>query len=179
MNTERSVADEVIAASLGRVAGILERRPETGKATDRSVTVLTSGLRCRSEEGDWSLETDMPETLGGSGSGPTPGVLGRAALGSCLAIGYQMWAARLGVPIDTIRVEIEADSDLVAMFDSTGTARPGYDFVRYHVAIDSTAPEDDVLQVLDQGDLHSPYRDVFANPTPLERTATINGQLVE
>jgi len=35
---------------------------------------------------------------------PTPGVLGRAALGSCLAIGYMMYAAKTGVPLAGLEV---------------------------------------------------------------------------
>ncbi len=53
----------------------------------------------------------MSQTAGGTSVGPSPGVLGRGALGSCLAIGCAMWAARLGVPIDALEVEVEADYD--------------------------------------------------------------------
>jgi uncharacterized OsmC-like protein len=162
-----------IAEALARLEAVVRRRPEFARDTNRSTTTLTAGLRCVSEEGSWSLHTDMPPTIGGEGSAPTPGVLGRAALGSCLAIGYQLRAARLGVELTSIRVEIEADSDDAGMLFADADARPGYSAVRYHVEITTNVPDDVVAQILDEGDALSPYRDVFAGATPMTRTSTI------
>jgi uncharacterized OsmC-like protein len=164
---------QAISAALDRVENAVMKHPSLGIDTDRSVTTLTDGLRCTSHEGAWRLETDLPDTLGGGGSGPTPGVLGRAALGSCLAMGYQLRAARLGVELKSVTVEIEADSDVVGMLSTDASARPGYSEVRYHVTIESSHPEADVLRVLDEGDALSPYRDVFSAETPMKRTVSI------
>jgi uncharacterized OsmC-like protein len=137
------------------------------------VTTLIDGLRCTSEEGTWRFETDLPETLGGDGSGPSPGVLGRAALGSCVAMGYQLRAARLGVELTSVTVEIEADSDVAGMLSPEASARPGYGEVRYHVSVTSSAAEASILRVLDEGDALSPYRDVFSAKTAMKRTVSI------
>jgi hypothetical protein len=67
---------------------------------------LVDGLACEIEEGAWKLVADMSPKSGGEGKGPNPGILGRGALGSCLAIGYAMWAARLGVPLTSLEVEV-------------------------------------------------------------------------
>ena len=105
----------------------------------------------------------MPEQAGGNAAGPTPGVFGRAALGSCLAIGYMMRAATMDIPVSGIEVEIQADYDDGALF---GTAPqgvpPGYLEIRYSVTIDSDAPEEDIIRMLDEADQHSPYLDVFS-----------------
>lgn len=163
-----------IGTALDRLDEVIAKRPSFGADTERSVTTITAGLRCTSEEGDWRFETDLPESMGGAGSGPAPGVLGRAALGSCLAMGYQMRAARLGVRVSSVRVEIEADYDIAGMLNLDAEARPGYSEIRYHVHIESDAPEADVRRVVDEGDLLSPYRDVFAEATPMTRTVTIH-----
>jgi uncharacterized OsmC-like protein len=162
-----------IAEALGRLDAVLVKRPAFGVDTERSVSTVTNGLRCTSEEGPWRFETDLPDTMGGEGSGPSPGVLGRAALGSCLAMGYQMRAARLGVPVGSVRVEIEADYDVAGMLSPKANARPGYSEVRYHVHIESDAAEADIIRVLDEADGLSPYRDVFGAVTPLLRTVSI------
>lgn len=54
------------------------------------------------------MNVDMPSEMGGENSQPTPGVFGRAALGSCLAIGYKLHASKMGMPItpDKTRGEI-------------------------------------------------------------------------
>ena len=67
-----------------------------------------------------------------------------------------MRAARLGVDLTTVSVEIEADFDVVGMLSMEAAARPGYSEVRYHVSVESSAPEADILRVLDEGDMLSP-----------------------
>lgn len=162
-----------ISASLDRIDRAVTKHASLGLSTERSISTITDGLRCTSEEGTFRFETDLPETMGGAGSGPSPGVLGRAALGSCLAMSYQMRAARLGVDLASVSVEIEADFDLAGMVSMESSARPGYGEVRYHVRVESSAPEADVLRVLDEGDLLSPYRDTFSAETPMKRTVSI------
>ena len=112
-------------------------------------------------------------TSGGTNAGPTPGVLGRGALGSCLAVGYGMWAARLGVPIDALEVRVEADFDSRGELGVSDTVPPGYSQVRYFVTVSSRAPEADVRRVIDTADKYSPYRDVFARAHDVRRELTI------
>ncbi len=164
---------ESLSVALDRIENAVTKHPSLGIGTERSISTVTGGLRCTSEEGAFRFETDLPETMGGEGSGPSPGVLGRAALGSCLAMGYQMRAARLGVDLASVSVEIEADFDVVGMLSMEAAARPGYSEVRYHVRVESSAPEADILRVLDEGDILSPYRDVFSAETPMKRTVSI------
>lgn len=162
-----------LSVALDRVENAVTRHRSLGIGTERSISTITRGLRCTSEEGAFRFETDLPDSIGGEGSGPTPGVLGRAALGSCLAMCYQMRAARLGVDLASVTVEIQADFDLAGMLSMESTARPGYSEVRYHVSVESSAPEAEILRVLDEGDTLSPYRDVFSAQTPLKRTVSI------
>ena len=90
---------------------LLARKPSRGHLSCATRARLVDGLRCEIEEGPWRFAADMPAKVGGDESAPTPGVLGRAALASCLAIGIAAWAARLGVPIDALEVEVQADFD--------------------------------------------------------------------
>jgi uncharacterized OsmC-like protein len=166
-------SSESLSVALNRIENAVTKHPSLGIGTERSISTVTGRLRCTSEEGAFRFETDLPETMGGEGSGPSPGVLGRAALGSCLAMSYQMRAARLGVDLATVSVEIEADFDVVGMLSMAAAVRPGYSEVRYHVRVESSAPEADILRVLDEGDILSPYRDVFSAETPMKRTVSI------
>lgn len=167
---------QLISIALDRVENAVRKHPSVGIGTERSVSTITDGLRCTSEEGAFRFETDLGGTMGGDGSGPAPGVLGRAALGSCLAMGYRMRAARLSVDLASVTVEIEADFDIAGMLSIESTARPGYTEVRYHVSVESSAPEADILRVLDEGDILSPYRNVFSDETPMKRTVSITAR---
>jgi uncharacterized OsmC-like protein len=144
-------------------------RPGVARGTARTTAVLRPGLACTVTEGAYRLEVGMTEKYGGLGDAPNPGVLGRGALASCLAIGYGMWAARLGVPCESIEVEVQADYDVRGELGVADDIRPGYGAVRYVVHVISTSPEEDVLRMLDTADRCSSYRDIFANGLPLTR----------
>jgi len=82
-------------------------------------------------------------------------------LGSCLAIGYMLWASKLDVDIESLEVEIQADYDDGALFDTSNNP-PGYLEIRYLVKIKSPASQEAIENMLNLGDKHSPYLDVFS-----------------
>lgn len=161
-----------IRTAFERAAKTVSLRPSRGHATRLSKTRLRQGLACEVEEGHWKVSTDMPTGVGGGASAPTPGVLGRAAFGSCLAVCYALYAAKLGVPITSLEVDVEADYDDGALLGVSDNPA-GYFEVRYTVRIESPAPVADVRRVLDEGDAHSPYLDVFRRAQPCRRIEQI------
>lgn len=165
-----------------RLRDILERnakavtlRPSLGQHTGRTTVRLRPGFECEIADGPWRLTVGMGDKSGGNNAGPSPGTFGRGALGSCLAIGYSMWAARLGVPLSALEVEVAADYDSRGELGVSDDVRPGYTQVRYTVRVDSSASRDDVLRVLDTADKYSPYRDVFAGANDLHRIVEFTG----
>lgn len=165
--------NEQIRTILERNAKAVALRPAVGQNTARTRVRLRPGLECEVTEGPWAITVAMSEKSGGTATGPNPGVLGRGALGSCLALGYAMWAIRLGVPIDSLEVEIEADYDSRGELGIADDVPPGYTQVRYAVTVASSAPEDDVRRMLDTADRYSPYRDVFARAHDVRRDVRI------
>jgi uncharacterized OsmC-like protein len=163
---------DAIRIAFDRCVKALTLRPSIGRSTGVSRTRIRQGLVCDIEEGPWRLVADMPTQVGGSATAPTPGVYGRAAFGSCLAIGYMMHAAKLGVPITSLEIEVQADYDDGGLF-GVGTSTPGYSEVRYTVTVDSPAPESDITRVLDEGDAHSPYLHIFSHAQTCRRTVHI------
>jgi uncharacterized OsmC-like protein len=167
------VANEKIRSGFRRVATALAQRPAFGHGTNCSTASIRDGLTCEVREGDWTFIADMPEQAGGNGAGPTPGVYGRAALGSCLAIGYMMKAAVMDIPVASLEVQVQADYDDGALFGTAPGVPPGYLEVRYTVTIDSTAAGELILKMLDEADRHSPYLDVFSRAQRCSRTVNI------
>lgn len=154
--------DEHIRETLESNVKTLTLRPDSAVKTARTTIRLKPGLECELTEGPWTMTVAMGEKSGGTGAGPNPGILGRGALGTCLALGYAMWAARLNVPLDSLSVEIEADFDSRGQYGLSDEVPPGYTQVRYTVTVSSPASEDDVRRLIDTADKYSPYRDVFA-----------------
>jgi len=132
-----------IKTAIERTKKALSLKPVLGKGTGVSKVKITNGLTCEIQEGDWKFVADMPQSVGGNYLGPTPGVYGRAALGSCLAIGYMMKAAEMNIVIHSLEVEVQADYDDGALFGTTDkNIPPGYLEVRYVVHIEADTPEE-------------------------------------
>lgn len=154
---------EKIKTALGRTKKALSLKPALGLGTGVSKVRIVNGLTCEIQEGNWKFMADMPASVGGNNLGPTPGIYGRAALGSCLAIGYMMKAAEMSIPIHNLEVEVQADYDDGALFGTTKKdTPPGYLDVRYTIFIESDAPEEKIIGMLNEADAHSPYLDVFS-----------------
>jgi uncharacterized OsmC-like protein len=165
---------EKIKHAFERSYKALSLKPSLGLGTGISKTKIVNGLTCEVTEGKWKFNADMPEVAGGNASAPTPGVYGRAALGSCLAIGYMMRAARDGINIQSLEVEVQASYDDGPLFGTRDDVPPGYSGVKYVVTIESDASEKEILQLLDEADKHSPYLDVFARGQDCTREVKIN-----
>jgi uncharacterized OsmC-like protein len=117
----------------------------------------------------------MPAKVGGDDSAPTPGVLGRGALAGCLTIGIAAWAARLGVPLESVEVEVQTDFDARGEL-GMGDVPPGYQEVRYIVSIASPAPRYELDRLLAMAERHSPYLDIFGRAIALKRALRVNGK---
>ena len=163
---------EKIKTAFERQSEALELRSGIGKGTAVTKVKIKSGLTCEIEEGSWKMVADMNPKWGGNDHGPNPGIFGRGALGSCLAMGYIMWAAKLGVDIEDLEVEIHADYDTSGMCGTDETL-PGYLGIKYLVRLSSTSPEEEIIKMLDTADKYSSYFDVFTREVKLEREVEI------
>ena len=164
---------ERIRQAFERANKALSLKPALGLGTGISKTKMVNGLTCEVTEGKWTFNADMPEVAGGNATAPTPGVYGRAALGSCLAIGYMMRASRDGINIQSLEVEVQASYDDGPLFGTRDDVFPGYTMVKYIVTIESDATEEQIIQLLDEADQHSPYLDVFARGQDCKREVKI------
>ncbi len=133
---------ERIRAAFDRGRRALALRPALGRKTVLTQVRATDGLQCRIEEGPWVVETDMSEKSGGTGAHVNPGILGRGAVGSCLAVGIMQWAALRGVELTAVSVDVEVDMDLRGDY-GVGLVPPGYEEIRVAVRVES--PEDPAL----------------------------------
>jgi uncharacterized OsmC-like protein len=99
--------------ALERAQRVFLDKPTAGrKANTTATAVWRDGLRCEiTGPGNESATTDMPEAIGGKGSGPNPGWLLRAGMASCTATAIAMRAAMLGIELKLLEVSVESESD--------------------------------------------------------------------
>ena len=85
-----------------------------------------------------------------------------------------MKAAELNILIHNLEVEVQADFDDGALLGTANKNIPsGYLEVRYTLTIESDAQEEKIMQMLDDGDKHSPYLDVFTRAQKCVRKVNI------
>jgi len=145
----------------------LKLRPSVGQGTATTTVRVRSGVTCDIEDGGWKLVADEMPGDGGAGLGPDPGVLVRAGLGSCLAMGYVQWAALLDIPLDSVEVTVEADYDARGMYGVDDSVAPGWPAVRYTASISSPAPEERVRELVETADRRSPILDDLRRALPV------------
>ena len=159
---------ETLKKSFERVKKLLTIKPEKGQYTTTTKVRVRDGTTCDIEHKQWTFTADVGEMEGGNDAGPGPSVLQRGALGSCLAIGYAKWAAWLDVPISEIEVDVAADVDARGAYGIDGI-EPGYRCLRYKVTVDSPASEEEIMNIIEQADSHSPLLADFLNPVKVKR----------
>lgn len=160
-----------IRDAFDRMQHVFAKRPAVARATATMRACIIDGLRCEAREGDWLFALDLPVDAGGTNAGATPGVHGRAALASCLAMSYSIEFARAGIEARSVEVEVQVDYDnrgLVGM----DNIKPGYLSVRHTLYLDTDASLDVVQPALEKAQRNSPYLDVFAQAQP------VSGQVV-
>lgn len=151
---------------------VLELKPSKGRYTTSTKVRLLDGTTCEVEHKHWKFTADVGKQQGGNDEGPGPGILYRASLGSCLAIGYATWAAQMDIQIDHLEVDVEADVDARGNY-GIENAEPGYRGMRYTVTIESPASKDEIHEMIKNADDHSPILANFKKPMNIERNVQI------
>ncbi|HET9200195.1 MAG TPA: OsmC family protein [Dehalococcoidia bacterium] len=159
---------EALKRNQERTIAALRRKADLGRGTRTTVVSASGDLTCRIEDENWKFTADLDSSLGGEGAGPDPGTLGRAALGSCLAISYLLWAARLEIPVDNVEVVVESDFDVRGRLAVDPDLTPGWHRLRYTAYIDSSAPTEKLEELFRIADAHSPLLDDFVRSVPAE-----------
>jgi uncharacterized OsmC-like protein len=140
----------------------ISKRPSFALSTGQARVRLGEGLCCEVEEGEWRTRIDQSVEGGGTGTAPHPAQMMRAALVSCLAMGYRQWGARLDVAIDDIEVDMVCETDVRGQL-GLADVPIGWRRITVDVCITSAAPEAEVRRVVETADRLSP---LLANLSP-------------
>jgi uncharacterized OsmC-like protein len=155
--TRQALADDaakgqVVFSAQGTLVGVTEVDISTGRHT---------------------FKVDEPPALGGADAAANPVQYALASLGSCQAITYRLWAARLGVELDSVTVRVEGDLDLRGFFGVGDGVRPGLTAIRVEVAVAGPESEERYAELGAAVDEHCPVLDLFQNPVPVSRALQV------
>ena len=157
---------EHIRNAFDRLAQVFGKRPAAAQGSGQMSARLVEGLRCEAREGNWRFTIDMPEEAGGSDAGPPPGVHGRAALASCLAIGYGICLARAGISPRSLEVVVQAAYDNRGLL-GMDSVYPGYLAVKHTLYLECDAPQEVAQAAIDEAQRCSPYLHIFSDAQPV------------
>ena len=73
-------------------------------------TVSHEGFRHSIKIDDYEVFTDLPESMGGESSAPSPHDYFDAALGACKALTLKLYAQRKEIPLTGVTVEVKHDA---------------------------------------------------------------------
>jgi uncharacterized OsmC-like protein len=145
----------------------LKAHPDQARYTDEAVTaVLESGLRVKSVAGEVEVITDMPTSVGGGASAPSPGAFYRAGIANCLATLIAMRAAVEEVTLRRLEVTLDSESDDRGILGAELDVPAGPLSVRARVVIDGDASSDKIREIADWATEHCPFTEALGRVIP-------------
>jgi uncharacterized OsmC-like protein len=152
------MSDPSIREAIERLSAAISADPAKARAKNASATArVTEGLRCEvTGPRDERAVTDMPPAMGGKASGPNPGWLLRAAMASCTATVIAMRAAKLGVALSTLEVQVDSESDTRGILGLDERVSAGLGVLRTTVRIGGNAESQSLRELVAWADAHSP-----------------------
>lgn len=153
-----------IARALRRVEEAFARKPALAVHDDTPARARwDGGLQARVElPGGGTLQTDLAPVMGGDGAGVPPGWLMRAGLASCLASAVALRAARLGITLRRLELQVHSVSDARGLLGSEADVCAGPLSLRLDVAIEADGVDEATLRgLVAWADAHSPVSDAL------------------
>lgn len=154
----------------------LAEHPEAAVIRPAAATALVvdTATEVTIRAGRHEFTIDEPPILGGQDRGANPVEHLLASLGACQVITYQVWAAKLGIVLDAIEVDVAGDLDVHGFFGLDPQVRPGFQYI--DVSVRLTGPETDerYAELTRLVDEHCPVLDVLVNGVPVRSTFSYN-----
>jgi uncharacterized OsmC-like protein len=148
----------------------LTEHPDEAAYTDSAATArLEGGLLVSVEGPDGArVVSDMPASIGGHASAPSPAWFMRAGHASCVATLVAMRAAEEGIELTSLEVTVDSESDDRGILGAAHDVPPGPLSTRVRIRISSSGADDARLtQIADWGWRHCPVDDALRRSIPV------------
>lgn len=153
---------DAIGTSIQTAITYLTEHPDEARYMDSAATAtLEGGLRVRVDGPNGEhIATDMPASVGGAASAPSPGWLFRAAVASCDATLIAMRAAVQRVELSRLDVTVDSESDDRGILGIDDGVPAGPLRIRVRVRIASPhGSAAELREIAEWGDRHCPVAD--------------------
>ena len=170
------MSTEYIRKSIEETISYLKANPEKALNMATAATaILERGLKVHTKGSKGQvIISDMPPTVGGEGSAPTPGWFMQAAFATCNATGIAMKAAREGIELTTLEVSIDTESDTRGIFGFDASIKAGPLKMRTRVRIGANGVSEKKLhEIVKWNERHSWVGNAVCRSVPLETEVEI------
>ncbi len=145
-----------IRQAQNKVIERLSADPMAARTTITTTGRVGEGLACYAQQGKFETMMDMGPAMGGAALGPSPGFFARAAVVGCVSIAIKMTAAREGLDVRAVDVQIEVDCDDLAIFAlGGGDASPLES--RIAITVETSEPDYVIADVTNRALAHAPW----------------------
>jgi uncharacterized OsmC-like protein len=158
------------------MVGAIKKQPQMAQGKIYARTVWKSGfnneamikdfelggaLNTTSRKTPFVIAGDHPPELLGTNKGAASVEVLLAALGHCIANGFAMYGANMGIPIESLTVNIEGHIDLQGMMGlpEPGKVRPGFQEIQATYHVKSSASRDQLEKLAKMSEDLSPVKD--------------------
>lgn len=153
--------------------------PERGALVWKATAQSAGGLRVEANCRQFSLAFDEPPSVAGSDTAPGPHEVVLACYGACLIVSYALNAARLGIPLEEVRVEVEGHVDIPGFLGVAGLPTlqdlPGYKNIVARMYVKSDAEPAVLEQLHAQTVAFSPVGLTLSRPVKVENEFILEG----
>jgi uncharacterized OsmC-like protein len=167
-----------IRESIETAVAYLTENPAEAHYTDsRATAELEDELRVvTSGPAGERITTDMPSAVGGLAEQPSPGWLYRAALAACIASTAGMEAARRGIEIVSLHVEVDGESDDRGILGIDRSVPAGPLVIRVKITAEAENTHDEDLRAaLEVGATRCPVYDATMRGVDLDLVISTAG----
>ncbi len=173
---EKKITNGIELAQMQGMVDAVKKQPQMAQARIYAKTMWKSGfnneasmkdfemggaMNTTSRRSPFIIAGDHPPELLGTNKGPASVEVLLASLGHCIANGFAMYGAYMGIPIESLTINVEGDIDLqgLLMLPEPGKVRAGFQEIRAAYYVKSKAPKDQLEKLAKMSEDFSPVRD--------------------
>ena len=172
----------LVSAELGKKFEELRRGMESNRSADTSTTNraevrLVKDQQSEAKVRSFTLIQDEPESVWGTGKGPTPTDYFIASVGFCENVIFARNASIANLTIDSLETAVTGTWDRRGLFDIDGV-RPNFKTITVETKITTKDPIQKVVEVANQTHRRCPVHATLSNATEMIFRLNVNGQNV-
>lgn len=131
-----------------------------------ATVVWDSGYHTTSNVGNSQVIGDEPVRYGGEGMGVTPQGLLLTAVGHCLAATYIGGLSAARINVESLRLHVSGRVNFRAAY-AIEPSNPGFEDIKVIVEIQTDAPQEEVILLLNKLERTAPIPDTIMRPVPV------------